>query len=87
MAPDKKIPLDDLTSTYCLTSLNTNTVVVLSLLDGLNYLIWRESFLLAISIQNKQGFLDGSIKTPEEVDDPLHVHKRIKHVEIDCHFV
>lgn len=42
---------------------NHTSVTVTPKLDAtsMNYMSWRHSFILAISIHNKQGFLDGSI--------------------------
>ncbi|EPS63742.1 hypothetical protein M569_11042, partial [Genlisea aurea] len=41
-----------------------------------NFLSWRRSFLLAISIRNKAGFLDGSIPEPPVADPNYFLWRR-----------
>ncbi|XP_042972774.1 uncharacterized protein LOC122304578 [Carya illinoinensis] len=51
---------------------NSHTVVISPPLSGPNYLSWKRSFTLTISIKNKLEFLDGKIPTPAH-DDPLYI--------------
>ena len=44
------------------------SVMVTPKLTVTNYLTWRRSFLIAVSIRNKQGFLDGSIPKLDSTD-------------------
>lgn len=58
-------PQEDAFSPYFLHhSKNHNSVIVTPKLTSSNFPSWKQSFLLAISIRNKQGFLDGSIPKP-----------------------
>lgn len=66
-------PLEDTASSFYLHhSKNHRTVTVTLELTSNNYPSWRRSFQLAISIGNKQGFLDGSILKPTQ-EDPLYL--------------
>ncbi|EEF28006.1 conserved hypothetical protein [Ricinus communis] len=64
-------PFDDASSPYFLHHTENHSSVILTPeLTAINYTSWRSSFLLAISIRNKQDFLNGStIKPP--IQDPI----------------
>ncbi|XP_058003767.1 uncharacterized protein LOC131180159 [Hevea brasiliensis] len=64
-------PSKDVSSPYYLHHAeNHSSVIVTPKLTLANFASWRRSFLLAVSIRNKQGFLDGSILKPT-LEDPL----------------
>ncbi|XP_010252427.1 PREDICTED: uncharacterized protein LOC104594005 [Nelumbo nucifera] len=65
-------PLLDLASSYYLHhSDHHGSVTVSPELTSSNYASWSKSFLLALSIRNKTGFVDGTIKELA-LDDALH---------------
>ncbi|KAJ4728985.1 Retrovirus-related Pol polyprotein from transposon TNT 1-94 [Melia azedarach] len=43
-------------------------ILVLKVLDGTNYAMWRRSMLVSLSAKNKLGFIKGTIPTPSESD-------------------
>ncbi|EPS58784.1 hypothetical protein M569_16030, partial [Genlisea aurea] len=45
-------------------------------LNGENFLTWRRSILLALSIKNKAGFIDGSIPEPLLTDPTYFAWRR-----------
>lgn len=47
---------------------NYNFVIVTLELTSTNFSSWKRSFLLALSIRNKQGFLDGKVSKPSPKD-------------------
>ncbi|KHN22372.1 hypothetical protein glysoja_033065, partial [Glycine soja] len=56
---------------------NPELVLVSKPLDGLNYLTWRRSMILALDGRNKLGFVNGSIPIPDSNDTAkLHTWKR-----------
>lgn len=58
-------PSEDASSPYYLhLSKNHSSVIVTPKLTSSNFPSWKRSFLLAVSMRNKQGFLDGSIPKP-----------------------
>ncbi|KAF2300329.1 hypothetical protein GH714_012046 [Hevea brasiliensis] len=66
-------PSEDISLPYYLHhSGNHSSVIVTLELTSANFASWRRSFLLAVSIKNKQGFLDGSIPKPTP-EDPLYL--------------
>ncbi|KAF2294580.1 hypothetical protein GH714_012761 [Hevea brasiliensis] len=66
-------PSEDTSSPYYLHhSKNHSLVIVTPELTLANFASWRRSFLLTVSIRNKQGFLDGSIPKPTP-EDPLYI--------------
>ncbi|KAK6129015.1 hypothetical protein DH2020_037245 [Rehmannia glutinosa] len=65
--------IEDPTMPYFLPpSDNSHTIEIKPPLDGSNYTAWSRAFTLSISVKNKQGFLDGSIPTPD-FSDQLYV--------------
>ncbi|XP_017982436.1 PREDICTED: uncharacterized protein LOC108663306 [Theobroma cacao] len=44
------------------------SVVINPKLTAANYMSWSRAFLLALSIRKKRGFIDGTIKEPNEAD-------------------
>lgn len=51
-------------------TLNSSAVLVHELLDGSNYYTWARSMQRALSIQNKLGFIDGTLTEPRDPADP-----------------
>nr|DAD22652.1 TPA_asm: hypothetical protein HUJ06_024115 [Nelumbo nucifera] len=65
-------PLLDPASPYYIHHSDHHGLVTVSLeLTSSNYASWSRSFLLALSIRNKTGFVDGTIKEPA-LDGALH---------------
>ncbi|XP_052209189.1 uncharacterized protein LOC127812708 [Diospyros lotus] len=65
-------PVEDPSSLYDLHhSENYSSVIVTPELTS-NFTSWKRSFLLAVSIRNKQGFLDGTIIKPDP-QGPLYL--------------
>lgn len=59
-------PVDDPSSVYYLhPSEGSGLVLVSQPLSGDNYNSWSRAFLVAITIKNKLGFLDGTVSLPE----------------------
>uniref|UniRef100_A0A2C9V9E9 Retrotransposon Copia-like N-terminal domain-containing protein n=1 Tax=Manihot esculenta TaxID=3983 RepID=A0A2C9V9E9_MANES len=56
---------------YLLYSDSHASVVITPQLTFVNYSAWSRSFLLALFIRNKAGFIDGSIPCPATTD-PLY---------------
>lgn len=50
---------------------NANSGVVTPLLDRHNYHTWSRAFLMSLSIQNKVGFIDGSLPKPTGDDTKI----------------
>ncbi|KAF2310860.1 hypothetical protein GH714_017763 [Hevea brasiliensis] len=62
-------PMEDTSSPFYLHHFeNHSSVIVTPELTSTNFPSWKKSFLLAVSILNKQGFLDGSIVKPSPED-------------------
>ena len=62
-------PNDDTSSPFFIHhSENHSSVIVTPELTTINFAIWKRSFLLAVYIRNKKGFLDGTISKPNEND-------------------
>lgn len=62
-------PREDASSPYFLHhSENHNSVIVTPKLTSSNFPSWKWSFLLVVSIKNKQGFLDWTIPKPSPED-------------------
>ena len=62
-------PNDDTSSPLFIHhSENHSSVIVTPELTTTNFATWKRSFLLAVSIRNKRGFLDGTISKPKEND-------------------
>ncbi|XP_021603712.1 uncharacterized protein LOC110608737 isoform X2 [Manihot esculenta] len=62
-------PLEDASSPFFLYH---SLVLIIPELILDNFPFWRRWFMLAISIRNKQGFLDGSIPKPSP-ENPLYL--------------
>ncbi|XP_062088784.1 uncharacterized protein LOC133795348 [Humulus lupulus] len=69
-----KNPLEDPSNPYFLHHGDNpgNTLVSQPLTGQDNYTSWSRAMLLAISVKNKIGFLDGSISKPSISDPVLH---------------
>ena len=64
--------MDDSRSPYFLHhSDNPELMLVSQPLTIENYSSWNNSMLIALSVKNKLGFIDGSIKKPDETDADL----------------
>ena len=76
--------IDDPLSVYYLHhSDNPGTVLVSQLLNGDNYVSWNRSMLIALSVKNKLGFVDGSIAKPDGSDPQLlNSWRRNNHIVI-----
>ena len=62
-------PNDDTSSPFFIHhSENHSSVIVTPELTTTNFATWKRPFLLAVSIRNKRGFLDGTISKPNEND-------------------
>ncbi|KAJ8620304.1 hypothetical protein MRB53_028833 [Persea americana] len=62
-------PFTDPTSPYFLhPSSNPGSVLTQIKLKGENYSAWEQAIILALRSQNKLGFIDGSIATPDKSD-------------------
>ncbi|XP_022889067.1 uncharacterized protein LOC111404505 [Olea europaea var. sylvestris] len=58
-------PADDPTSHYYLhPSDNPGALIVSEIFNGDNYNSWSRSISMALSVKNKLGFIDGSLKSP-----------------------
>ena len=71
---DKSVNLeyeDPYSHYYLHHSDNTASGAVTPLLNGTNYHTWHRAFLMSLSIRNKTGFIDGTLKIPDE-KDPNH---------------
>ncbi|XP_050207390.1 uncharacterized protein LOC126656813 [Mercurialis annua] len=55
---------------------NHSSVIVQPESNSVNYATWRRSFLLAVSIRNKQGFLHGYISKPSVADTQFNAWAR-----------
>ncbi|KAI4371285.1 hypothetical protein MLD38_019540 [Melastoma candidum] len=56
-------------SPYLLPQETNSGFIVSPLFDGTNYAAWSRSFMLALTVKNKVGFVDGTILKPS-VNDP-----------------
>nr|XP_016473998.1 PREDICTED: uncharacterized protein LOC107795808 [Nicotiana tabacum] len=57
----------DYSDPYFLSSTDHPGLTIVSqVFDGSRYGAWRRSVLIALSVRNKLGFINGSIKTPDE---------------------
>lgn len=66
-------PIEDPSSPYYLHhSENHSSVIVTPELTSTDFTSWKRSFLLVVSIRNKQGFLDVSIAKPDP-EGPLYL--------------
>ena len=64
--------MDDLGSPYFLHhSYGLGLILVSQLLTGENYASWSRSIMIAFSVKNELGFIDGSINKPIETDIDL----------------
>lgn len=62
-------PIDDRMSPYYIHhSDNPGFILVSQPLIGENYPSWSRSMLIALSVKNKAGFVDGAILEPHGVD-------------------
>lgn len=60
---------DDASSLYYLHQSNSPSLILVSQpLIGDNYASWSKSMVIALSVKNKLGFVDGSIPKPEGND-------------------
>ena len=74
---------DPLSSYYLHHSDNPGTVLVSQLLNGDNYASWNRSMLIALSVKNKLGFVDGSILKSDGSDPQLlNAWRRNNHIVI-----
>ena len=74
---------DPLSAYYLHHSDNPGTVLVSQLLNGDNYASWNRSMLIALSVKNKLGFVDGSIVKPDGSDPHLlNSWRRNNHIVI-----
>ncbi|KAL5572257.1 hypothetical protein UlMin_021854 [Ulmus minor] len=65
--------IDDTSNPYFLHhSDNPGLVLVSQPLIGENYASWSHALLIALSVKNKLGFIDGSIPKPQGNDPNLH---------------
>ena len=80
----KRSVIDDPLSAYYLHhSDNPGTILVSQLLNGDNYASWNRSMLIALSVKNKIGFVDGSIGKPNGSDPQLlNSWRRNNHIVI-----
>ncbi|EOY31697.1 Uncharacterized protein TCM_038760 [Theobroma cacao] len=66
----KLLPVGDPQSSYYLHHTDhPSSVVINPKLTTNNYVAWSRSFLLALSIRNKLGFINGSIPKPQVTND------------------
>lgn len=64
--------IDDPSSPYFLHhSDGSGLVLVSQSLNGDNYASWKRAMVIALSVKNKLGFIDGSIEKPDENDSNL----------------
>lgn len=64
--PRYQSPVDDPASVYYLhPSEGSGLILVSQPLSGENYNSWSRAFLIALTIKNKLGFIDGTISLPE----------------------
>ncbi|CAA0828814.1 Unknown protein, partial [Striga hermonthica] len=64
-------PTDDPSSPYFLhASDNPGAIIVVEPFNGENYVFWSRSVLMALSVKNKGGFVDGTILSPSPTDNP-----------------
>ena len=70
--PDARSTMDDLASPFFLHhSDNPGLILVSQPLTGDNYNSWSRAMLIALSVKNKLGFIDGSIPKPDSSNLPL----------------
>jgi len=65
---------------YVHPSEGPNTVTVMPLLTGSNYLAWRRSMQRALGAKNKLAFIDGSTPEPDEEDLNIVAWERCNHL-------
>ncbi|KAL3633157.1 hypothetical protein CASFOL_026141 [Castilleja foliolosa] len=71
MAPTTKSPIDDITTPYYIHPSDAiNLMLVSHPLTEDNYASWSRAMVMALTVKNKLGFVDGSIATPG-ADDPI----------------
>ena len=64
--------IDDSSSPFFLHHLDSPRLVLVSQpLTGDNYASWSRAMLIALSVKNKLGFLDGTIAKPDSNDGVL----------------
>ena len=61
-------PVDPMDPFYIHHTDNPGLVLVSKPLDGLNYLTWQHSMILALDGRNKLGYVDGNIPIPASSD-------------------
>ena len=71
-ASDGRSTMDDPTSPFFLHHSNNPSLILVSQpLTGDNYNFWSRAMLIALSVKNKLGFIDGSIPKPDSSNLPL----------------
>ena len=71
-APDGRSTMNDPESPFFLHhSDNPGLILVSRPLTGDNYNSWSRAMLIALSVKNKLGFIDGSIPKPDSSNLPL----------------
>ena len=75
--------IDDSSPFFLHYSDSPGLVLVFQLLNGDNYALWSRAMLIALSVKNKLGFIDGSITKPNGADvNLLHSWTRNKNIVI-----
>lgn len=64
--------IDNPLSPYCLNhSNNPVLILVMQQLTGDNYVSWSRAMVIALTVKNKLGFINGSIEKPDDSDADL----------------
>ena len=61
---------------------NPGAILVSQLLSGDNYASWKRSMLIALSVKNKMGFVDGTIKKPPPGDPMINKWTRNNNIVV-----
>lgn len=73
--------ISDLNSPYYLHyGDNTGMQLISVVLNEENYTTWSRAVIMALSVKNKEGFIDGSISKPPQQDPLYSAWRRCNHV-------
>ena len=71
--------MDDPTGPYFLQNSDHPTLILVSQpLSGENCASWNRSFVLALSVKNKVGFIDGTLPAPDAIENPIQYQQWVR---------
>nr|CAD1820262.1 unnamed protein product [Ananas comosus var. bracteatus] len=81
--PVAQVTLDSSSPFFLNPSDSPGNTLVLCLLNGDNYATWARAMTNALRAKNKYGFVDGTIKKPEETSPDVHAWEKSREMWID----